>query len=122
MIRALDPLTIGDTVRGQYRASGKDGSYLDDVGDPNSRTESFVALKVHISNWRWAGTPFYLRTGKKLGSRLSEIVIFKQPPHTHLPAGRGHQRGNALIIRLQPNEGISPCGSRSRIRGRAACA
>ncbi|MFO1105669.1 MAG: glucose-6-phosphate dehydrogenase [Amaricoccus sp.] len=107
VIRALDPLTIGDTVRGQYRASGKDGSYLDDVGDPNSRTESFVALKVHISNWRWAGTPFYLRTGKKLGSRLSEIaVIFKQPPHTIFPQVE-HQRGNALIIRLQPNEGIT---------------
>lgn len=107
VIRALDPLTLGDTVRGQYRASGKDGSYFDHVGDPNSRTESFVALKVHVSNWRWAGTPFYLRTGKKLGSRFSEIaVVFKQPPHTIFPQVEA-MRGNALIIRLQPNEGIT---------------
>lgn len=106
VIRALEPLTIGDTVRGQYRPNGKEGGYLDHVGDPNSHTESFVALKVHISNWRWAGTPFYLRTGKKLGSRFSEIaVVFKAPPHTIFPQVE-HHRGNALIIRLQPNEGI----------------
>ncbi|TPE52249.1 glucose-6-phosphate dehydrogenase [Amaricoccus solimangrovi] len=107
VIRALEPLTIGDTVRGQYRPSSKEGGYLDHVGDPNSHTESFVALKVHISNWRWAGTPFYLRTGKKLGSRFSEIaVVFKAPPHTIFPQVE-HHRGNALIIRLQPNEGIT---------------
>ncbi len=107
VIRALDPLTLGDTVRGQYRANGKDGSYLEDAENPNSLTESFVALKVHVSNWRWSGTPFYLRTGKKLGARFSEIaVVFKQPPHTIFPQVE-HQRGNALIIRLQPDEGIT---------------
>ncbi len=106
VIRALEPLTLGDTVRGQYRAGAKDGSYLEHVGDPNSHTESFVALRVHIANWRWAGTPFYLRTGKKLGSRFSEIaVVLKSPPHTIFPQVE-HHRGNALIIRLQPNEGI----------------
>ena len=106
VIRALDPLKLSDTVRGQYRGNGKDGSYLDDVGNNASRTESFIALRAHISNWRWAGTPFYLRTGKKLSSRLSEIcVVFKHPPHTIFPQVEG-LRGNALIIRLQPDEGI----------------
>ena len=56
VIRALDPLMISDTVRGQYRANGKDGSYLDHVGNPASRTESFVAIRAHVSNWRWATT------------------------------------------------------------------
>lgn len=107
VIRALDPLKLSDTVRGQYRANGKDGSYLDHVGNPASRTESFVALRVHVSNWRWSGTPFYLRTGKKLAARMSEIcVVFKHPPHTIFPQVDA-LRGNALIIRLQPNEGIT---------------
>ena len=106
VIRALDPLKVSDTVRGQYRGNGKDGSYLDHVGDPSSRTESFVGLRAHIANWRWSGTPFYLRTGKKLSARLSEIcVIFKHPPHTIFPQVDA-LRGNALIIRLQPDEGI----------------
>jgi glucose-6-phosphate 1-dehydrogenase len=107
VIRALDPLKVSDTVRGQYRANGRDGSYCDHVGNPLSRTESFVALRAHISNWRWTGTPFYLRTGKRLGARLSEIVVtFKQPPHTIFPQVEA-LRGNALIIRLQPDEGIT---------------
>jgi glucose-6-phosphate 1-dehydrogenase len=107
VIRALDALTVSDTVRGQYRANGKQGSYLEHVGNPLSRTESFVALRAHISNWRWSGTPFYLRTGKRLGARLSEIVVtFKHPPHTIFPQVEA-QKGNALIIRLQPDEGIT---------------
>ncbi len=107
VIRALDPLQLGDTVRGQYRGKDQDGSYLDHVGNPASRTESFVALRIHISNWRWSGTPFYLRTGKKLSARMSEIcVVFKHPPHTIFPQV-DRLRGNALIIRLQPNEGIT---------------
>ncbi len=107
VIRALDPVRLVDTVRGQYRANGGAGSYLDDVENPASRTESFVALKAHVANWRWAGTPFYLRTGKKLGARLSEIVVtFKHPPHTIFPQV-DDLKGNALIIRLQPDEGIT---------------
>jgi glucose-6-phosphate 1-dehydrogenase len=107
VIRALDPLRVSDTVRGQYRANGKDGSYLDHVGNTASRTESFVAIRAHVSNWRWSGTPFYLRTGKKLAARLSEIVVtFKHPPHTIFPQVEA-QKGNALIIRLQPDEGIT---------------
>ncbi len=107
VIRSLDPLKLSDTIRGQYRANGKAASYLEDVKNPGSRTESFVALRVHISNWRWAGTPFYLRTGKKLGARLSEIaVVYRDPPHSIFPRVED-LRGNALIIRLQPNEGIT---------------
>ena len=107
VIRSLEPLRLSDTVRGQYRANGAAASYLDDVKNPQSRTESFVALRVHISNWRWAGTPFYLRTGKKLAARLSEIaVVFRDPPHSIFPRV-DDLRGNALIIRLQPDEGIT---------------
>ena len=107
VIRSLDPLRLSDTVRGQYRANGQDGSYLQHVENPASLTESFVAIKAHVSNWRWSGTPFYLRTGKKLGSRISEIaVVFRDPPHSIFPQVE-HHRGNALIIRLQPDEGIT---------------
>lgn len=108
VIRALDPVPLGDTVRGQYRASKEGGdSYVDHAENPDSKTESYVALKVQISNWRWAGTPFYLRTGKMLRSRMSEIaIIFKDVPHSIFPEV-DQKRGNALIIRLQPDEGIT---------------
>lgn len=106
VIRALEPLAVKDTVRGQYRAGGDDASYIAHSENPGSTTESFVALKVNISNWRWAGTPFYLRTGKRLRARMSEIaVVFKDPPHSIFP-DMANRRGNALIIRLQPDEGI----------------
>jgi glucose-6-phosphate 1-dehydrogenase len=106
VIRALDPVRPGDIVRGQYAAADGAPGYRDAVGDPDSRTESYVALKLHVSNWRWAGTPFYLRTGKRLRARCSEIaVIFKDPPHSIF--GDGARRGNELVIRLQPGEGIT---------------
>ncbi len=105
VIRALDPLETHDIVRGQYRA-GAEPSYLDDVEDPDSRTESFIALKVHVANWRWNGTPFYLRTGKRMKARTSEIVVqFKEPPHSIFEEDTG-QRANMLSIRLQPDEGM----------------
>lgn len=105
VIRALDPLKPGEFVRGQYR--GKDGDdYLVESGNPDSRTESFIAMKLHVSNWRWKGTPFYLRTGKRMKSRVSEIAItFKEPPHSIF--GESNQwRENVLVIRLQPDEGM----------------
>ncbi|UYV38307.1 glucose-6-phosphate dehydrogenase [Rhodobacteraceae bacterium D3-12] len=107
VIEALELVSAEDIVRGQYR--GKDGadSYRDQAGNPGSRTESFVAMKVNIGNWRWAGTPFYLRTGKKLRARSSEIaVVFRDPPHMIFPKAK-KRRGNAMIIRLQPDEGIT---------------
>ena len=71
VIRALDPVPLTDVVRGQYEANGTGKSYLEDVEDPKSLTESFIAMKVRISNWRWQGTPFYLRTVKRLRARMS---------------------------------------------------
>ncbi|WGW03159.1 glucose-6-phosphate dehydrogenase [Tropicibacter oceani] len=106
VIRALDPVLPHHIVRGQYDGHGVEPSYREDAGDPRSTTESFIALKCHVSNWRWAGTPFYLRTGKKLRARASEIaVVFKDAPHSIFGADAGRHR-NILTIRLQPNEGM----------------
>ncbi|QBY00626.1 glucose-6-phosphate dehydrogenase [Rhodophyticola sp. CCM32] len=105
VIRALEPLPPEDIVRGQYSA-GDEPSYLEDVEDPDSRTESFIAMKLHVANWRWNRTPFYLRTGKRLNARNSEIVVhFKQPPHSIFDADAG-SKANVLSIRLQPDEGM----------------
>ncbi|HBB84393.1 MAG TPA: glucose-6-phosphate dehydrogenase [Sulfitobacter sp.] len=111
VIRALDPVLPHHLVRGQYEAEeGNEEeapSYRDAVDNPRSRTESFVALKAHISNWRWHGTPFYLRTGKRMVARSSEItVVFKDTPHSIFAEDAGRHR-NVLSIRLQPNEGIT---------------
>jgi glucose-6-phosphate 1-dehydrogenase len=107
VIRALDPVEPHHLVRGQYRADGDQPDYRSAVDNPRSRTETFVALKTHISNWRWAGTPFYLRTGKRMRARSSEIaVVFKETPHSIFGPDAGSHR-NALVIRLQPDEGIT---------------
>ncbi|WP_424833539.1 glucose-6-phosphate dehydrogenase [Ruegeria sp.] len=107
VIRALDPVEPHHIVRGQF-AAGPDGpGYREVVGNPRSTTESYVALRAHISNWRWAGTPFYLRTGKRLVARSSVInVLFKDAPHSIFGEEAG-RHANALSIRLQPNEGIT---------------
>ncbi len=99
------------TVRGQYRAGASSGGavkgYLEELGNPNSSTETFVAIKADIANWRWAGVPFYLRTGKRLASRVSEIVIeFKAIPHSIFGENAGRIQPNQLVIRLQPDEGV----------------
>ncbi|SIS94020.1 glucose-6-phosphate 1-dehydrogenase [Roseivivax lentus] len=107
VIRALDPVEPQDIVRGQYGAGGGEDSYKTHVENDRSRTESFIALKAQISNWRWAGTPFYLRTGKRLRARTSDItVVFKDAPHSIFGADAGRHR-NVLSIRLQPNEGMT---------------
>ncbi len=111
VIRALDPVLPHHIMRGQYEAeAGQEGthpSYREAVGDPRSKTESFIALKTQISNWRWSGTPFYLRTGKRMAARSSEIsVVFKETPHSIFGPDAGQHR-NVLSIRLQPNEGIT---------------
>mgnify|MGYP000040520602 CR=1 FL=1 len=106
VIRALDPVPRENIVLGQYRADATRPGYHEDVGNPDSRTESFAALRVHVSNWRWAGTPIYMRTGKRLRARTSEIaVVFKETPHSIFGPEAGRHR-NILTIRLQPNEGI----------------
>ncbi|WP_120633408.1 glucose-6-phosphate dehydrogenase [Ruegeria sp. EL01] len=107
VIEALEPVAQADIARGQYRTGTGGDGYLDHVDNPASRTESFIALKAHIGNWRWAGVPFYLRTGKRLRARESEIaVFFRDPPHTIFP-NVGPLHGNVLVIRLQPDEGIT---------------
>ncbi|MFI0395179.1 glucose-6-phosphate dehydrogenase [Paracoccus sp. p1-h21] len=107
VIRALQPVAAQDVVRGQYQAADGQAGYAQDAGDAASRTESFVAMKVGISNWRWTGTPFYLRTGKRLRARTSEIaVVFKEPPHSIFDEAE-QPRANELVIRLQPNEGMN---------------
>jgi glucose-6-phosphate 1-dehydrogenase len=100
-------------IRGQYTASTIKGQrvvgYREEPGvEPLSHTETYVAMKFFIDNWRWAGVPFYIRTGKKLPTRVTEIVIeFKPTPH-HLFDRNGYDKhlSNQLIIRIQPDEGI----------------
>lgn len=115
VLRALRPFTPDDvrsrTVRGQYRAGAIDGKavvgYLEEEGIPeSSTTETFVALRANLDNWRWARVPFYIRTGKRMQDRVSEIVInFRAVPHAILP-GNDNDDVNRLVIRLQPDEGI----------------
>ncbi|NDV51811.1 MULTISPECIES: glucose-6-phosphate dehydrogenase [unclassified Salipiger] len=107
VIRALDPVDPDSIVRGQYTSDGEVNSYREDVENQASRTESFIAMKCYISNWRWANTPFYLRTGKRLSAQASEIaVVFKDAPHSIFGMDAGRHR-NMLSIRLQPNEGMT---------------
>ena len=96
------------TVTGQYADGAVKGkivkSYSDELGKP-SNTETFVAIKAHVDNWRWQGVPFYLRTGKRMATRRSEIAIqFKAVPHSMFAGRGGVLQPNMLIIRLQPEE------------------
>lgn len=107
VIRALQPVPPEDIVRGQYLGAKGTPGYVADSENPDTKTESYVALKVQVANWRWQGTPFYLRTGKKLRGRASEIaIIFKEPPHSIFDDAKGWHE-NVLVIRLQPNEGMN---------------
>ncbi|MEL6838340.1 MAG: glucose-6-phosphate dehydrogenase [Pseudomonadota bacterium] len=106
VIRALQPIDYHHLVRGQYDAGPDGPSYREDAENPRSFTESFVAMRCHIANWRWAGVPFYLRTGKRMKARSSEIaVVFKDLGHTIFEGDEARHR-NILSIRLQPNEGM----------------
>lgn len=106
VIRALEPVEPSNIVRGQYVSDEKGESYLDQI-EGDSITETFIAMKLQVSNWRWAGVPFYLRTGKCLKARASEIaIVFKDAPHSIFGQELGRHR-NILSIRLQPNEGIT---------------
>ncbi|MFY0597149.1 MAG: glucose-6-phosphate dehydrogenase [Cognatishimia sp.] len=107
VIRALEPVESHHIVRGQYSETQDEQGFRDDVENPKSWTESFIAMKCHVQNWRWANTPFYLRTGKRLQARDSEIiVVFKDTPHSIFGAEAGGAR-NELRIQLQPDEGIT---------------
>lgn len=116
VLHSLKPFSpqdvITDTVRGQYRAGAVNGKvvpgYLEEPGiNPVSTTETFVALRAQINNWRWAGVPFFLRTGKRMHGRLSEIIIsFYSMPHAIYPTVTGKSIPNRLVIRLQPEESV----------------
>jgi glucose-6-phosphate 1-dehydrogenase len=115
VLSALRPMSGQEvaqrTVRGQYRAGAVDGTavpgYLDEISGKDSTTETFVALRAEIDNWRWAGVPFFLRTGKRMADRVSEIVIQLRPvPHRIFPEEAGEIVQNRLVIRLQPDEGV----------------
>lgn len=116
VLRSLAPLrgrdVVDNTVRGQYSAGvvGKESvpSYLHEPDSTDSSdTETFVAIKASINNWRWSGVPFYLRTGKRLQRRFCEIVVqFRKLPHAIFPDQANHNFSNRLVIRLQPEEGI----------------
>jgi glucose-6-phosphate 1-dehydrogenase len=113
VLKALKPFTPDsvsrEVVRGQYKAGTIAGTpvhgYLDESKvPPDSRTETFVALRTEVQNWRWAGVPFYLRTGKRLPARHAQIVVnFRPVPH---PIFHGASQPNKLVIKLQPEDGL----------------
>ena len=114
VLRALrlmgDDEIRSNTVRAQYKAGAISGAtvpgYLEELGG-DSTTETYVALKLEIDNWRWSNVPFYIRTGKRLPAKHSEIVIeFQGVPHSIFPQQRFKVRSNRLTIRLQPDEGV----------------
>ncbi|HEY7728372.1 MAG TPA: glucose-6-phosphate dehydrogenase [Candidatus Eisenbacteria bacterium] len=118
VLRALRPLERRDvathTVRAQYAAGATGGvavpGYREEPGvSPDSETETYLAVRLEIDNWRWAGVPFYLRSGKRLPKRATEIaIVFKQPPHALFrSAGCASLQANVLRLRIQPDEGIS---------------
>ena len=115
VLQALQPIRGGEvttsTVRAQYCAGLVEGrpvpGYLEELQGRASSTETFVALKAEVHNWRWRGVPFYLRTGKRLDRRASEIVVvFKRVPHSIWPGVDEDMTPNRLVIRLQPDEGV----------------
>ena len=115
--RSIQPIHPADTVRGQYGPGNVDGKPVvgyrqEDRVHPRSQTETYAALRLEIENWRWAGVPFYIRAGKRLAKRVTEITIqFKQPP---LLLFKGHEgkgaeglKPNVISMRIQPDEGIA---------------
>jgi glucose-6-phosphate 1-dehydrogenase len=113
VLQALKPFNeasvLRDVVRGQYRRGSIDGrpapAYLEEADVPaDSHTETFVALRTEVQNWRWAGVPFYLRTGKRLAAAEAHIVVnFRPTPHSIFP---GTNTPNKLVIKLQPEDGL----------------
>lgn len=114
VLRSLVPLTDDDmrrrVIRGQYTAALGRPAYRDEEQvDPLSRTETFVAMRVMVDDWRWNGVPFYIRTGKQMPTKVSEVVVhFKPAPHSMFRCtGDGCPVANRLVIRIQPGEGIA---------------
>lgn len=127
VLRAIRPISPEDVdrvaVRGQYTAGEIEGKsvpgYLEESGvTENSTTETFVALRLDIDNWRWQGVPFYLGTGKRLAERSSEVVVkFREVPHQPFPnSARRDWANNVLKIRIQPEEGVT-IGMQAKVPG-----
>jgi glucose-6-phosphate 1-dehydrogenase len=129
VLHAISPPRPDEVVRAQYTAGMAEGKevvgYLDEEGVPaESRTETYVALRLEVDNWRWAGVPIYLRTGKRLARKVTEIAVTLKPvPHLAFQAaGSVGVQPNQLILTMQPNEGVSLSlgakipGTRMRIR------
>lgn len=116
VLRSLKPFTpvtlVKNVVRGQYRAGHVEGKAVpayrqEKDANPDSNTETFVAVKAEIDTWRWAGVPFYLRTGKRMADQLAEIVVrFKSIPHSIFAQSNNSFQPNCLVIRLQPDDGL----------------
>ena len=115
VLRSLRPIGTDEvntnTVRGQYTAGAIDNrtvpGYLGELNGADSQTETFVALRLNIDNWRWSNVPFYLRTGKRLKAKHSEIVVqFQDVPHSIFPEQKYNVSPNLMRIRLQPDEGV----------------
>ncbi len=114
LLRAVAPMSFENAVRGQYTAGFVAGGAVEAyTSEPNvpadSTTSTYVAAKLQIQNWRWAGTPFYIRAGKRLAKRVTEIAVqFRRPPHLPFtPYAVEHLEANSLVLRIQPDEGIS---------------
>jgi glucose-6-phosphate 1-dehydrogenase len=117
VLRAIRPMTVEEvaqrTLRGQYGPGTIEGKpvagYRQEKGvSPNSNTETFAAVEFHIDNWRWAGVPFYVRAGKRLSNRLTEIAVhFKRTPQALFANRPGDVHHNVVTMRIQPNEGIA---------------
>jgi glucose-6-phosphate 1-dehydrogenase len=114
VLEAIDPIRPEDVILGQYRAGrmgdGPVAGYREESGvAADSRTETYVALRLHIANWRWQGVPFYLRTGKRLSRRLTQVAVtFRRPPICLFKSlGTCETHSNVLLMTLQPDEGFS---------------
>jgi len=115
--KSIQPIHPADTIRGQYGPGIVDGKQVvgyrqEDRVHPRSQTETYAALRLEIENWRWAGVPFYIRAGKRLAKRVTEITImFKQPPLSIFKddEGKGAEgiKNNVISMRIQPDEGIT---------------
>jgi glucose-6-phosphate 1-dehydrogenase len=129
VLHAIKPVDIAHTVRGRYTAGMAEGkevpAYIDEEGVPlDSQTETYAALRLEVDNWRWAGVPIYMRTGKRLARKVTEIAITLKPvPHLAFEsAGSVGVQPNQLVLTMQPNEGVSLSlgakipGTRMRIR------
>lgn len=108
-----DPQTLfKNTIRGQYLAGECQGEsvigYREEAGvDPDSKTETYAAIKFYVDNWRWAGVPFYVRTAKRMPTKVTEVVVHFKTPHHQIFRDSGMEnKDNKLIIRIQPNEGM----------------